>query len=62
MKRLFFLLVLLPAAFACTAQDYSLFKKEWLVYGSDTLPYRILLPENFDAKKQYPVIYFLHGA
>ena len=62
MKKLFFLLLVFTAAGTGYAQDLSLFKKEWFINGSDTLPYRILLPENFDAKKQYPVIYFLHGA
>lgn len=48
----------------CTAmgQDLSLYQKKWLVKGGDTLPYRILLPENFDAAKKYPLILFLHGA
>jgi predicted peptidase len=44
------------------AQDFSLYEKKWLVQGSDTLPYRILLPEKFDSAKSYPVIFFLHGA
>ena len=49
-------------AFGGDAQDLSLYKKEWLVQGSDTLPYRILLPENYVPTKKYPVIFFLHGA
>src|ERR1041385_4397709 len=27
-----------------------------------TLPYRLLLPRNYDSKQSYPVILFLHGA
>ncbi len=30
--------------------------------ASDTLPYRILLPLNYDASKKYPLILVLHGA
>ncbi len=44
-----------------TAQDKSLFKKQWLIQSGDTLPYRILFPENYDTAKSYPVIFFLHG-
>lgn len=44
------------------AQDRSLFKKEIYVSGNDTLPYRILLPLNYDASKKYPLILVLHGA
>ncbi len=61
MKKLFFFAVLISAVFAGKAQDYSLFKKEWLFQSGDTLPYRLLLPENFDPNKKYPLILFLHG-
>lgn len=30
--------------------------------GDNTLPYRILYPENYDKSKKYPLILFLHGA
>lgn len=49
------------ATLVATGQDLSLFKKEWLFQSGDTLPYRILLPKNFDAAKKYPLILFLHG-
>ena len=63
MKKLilFFFLSALFSGF-CKAQDFSLYKKSWLVQGSDTLPYRLLLPENYDPLKKYPLVFFLHGA
>lgn len=43
-------------------QDFSLFEKKWMVQGDDTLPYRVLLPLNYDSSRQYPILFFLHGA
>lgn len=48
--------------FAAFAQDNSAYQKKWFIKGTDTLPYRILYPLNYDAKKQYPLVLFLHGA
>lgn len=44
------------------AQDFSLYQKKWMVQSGDTLPYRILLPVDYDSTIKYPVIFFLHGA
>ncbi len=44
------------------AQDTSLYEKHWFKKNDDSIPYRVLLPENYDASKKYPLIYFLHGA
>ncbi|UKJ08959.1 prolyl oligopeptidase family serine peptidase [Solitalea lacus] len=44
------------------AQNLDLFLKKEFILKNDTLKYRILLPENFDAAKKYPLILFLHGA
>lgn len=48
--------------FISKSQNQSLFQKKWMVQGGDTLPYRILFPLNYDSTKQYPVVFFLHGA
>ena len=45
-----------------SAQDRSLYSKEVFITGRDSLLYRLLLPENFDPTKKYPVLFFLHGA
>lgn len=44
------------------SQDKSLFEKKWYIHKGDTMPYRILLPKEYDASKKYPLIYFLHGS
>ena len=44
------------------AQDRSLYQKKYFVDGTDSLPYRILYPSNYDAAKKYPMVIFLHGS
>lgn len=44
------------------AQDTSLYQKAFYTNGQDTLPYRLLLPENFNPNQKYPLILFLHGS
>lgn len=44
------------------AQDLAKYQKETFVKGKDTISYRILFPENFDATKKYPILFFLHGS
>jgi predicted peptidase len=63
MLRLLFL-VLVTGVFTTTAyaQDVSLYQKHLLVNKNDTLPYRLLLPKNYDATKKYPLLMVLHGS
>src|SRR5579859_1175754 len=54
---------LLLSCFKVAAQDLSLYQKQIFVNeNKDTLRYRILFPENYDKKKKYPLVLFLHGA
>ena len=46
-----------PAA----AQDLSRYQREMFTAGADSLPYRILYPENFNPRERYPLVLFLHG-
>jgi len=48
--------------FLSKAQNLSLFDKGVFINKTDTLPYRILLPLNFDPAKKYPVVFILHGS
>jgi len=48
--------------FLSKAQNLSSFDKGTYINKNDTLPYRILFPVDFDAKKKYPLILVLHGA
>ncbi len=63
MTKRFLFLLFIPVLFQTTyAQDLSLYEKHLYLNKGDTLPYRILLPENYDATKKYPLILVLHGA
>jgi predicted peptidase len=44
------------------AQDLSLYKKLVFTAGADSMPYRLLLPLQYDAAKKYPLVVFLHGS
>jgi len=58
-----FLVLLLAYPFLGFSQDYSLFeKKVYISESGDSLKYRILYPENYQAAKSYPLVLFMHGA
>ncbi|HEY4198645.1 MAG TPA: phospholipase, partial [Mucilaginibacter sp.] len=42
--------------------DLSKFDRGSFITKGDTLPYRILFPQNFDPTKKYALILVLHGA
>ena len=62
MKRLFIVNLLMTLSIGSMAQDYSFYQKKLFIYETDSMPYRLLLPEKYDTTKEYPVVLFLHGA
>ncbi|WP_395341086.1 prolyl oligopeptidase family serine peptidase [Ningiella sp. W23] len=58
--------ILALLSFQVSADDYPEYEKHVYTdkkYSSKaSLPYRMLLPANFDSSKSYPLILFLHGA
>ena len=63
-KLLIFILAMLCLMLPITASAYDINESEKLTYknSNTTLPYRLVLPENYDDAKEYPVIVFFHGA
>jgi predicted peptidase len=55
-------IICLAFPFLARAQDNSSFDRGTFISKKDTLPYRILFPERFDATKSYPILFVLHGA
>ncbi len=58
MKNLFLLLLSISYT-SVIGQQYT---SDLYISQKDTLPYRILLPKDFDAKKSYSLLLVLHGA
>jgi predicted peptidase len=60
-SSLILFVVLVFPAFV-SAQNKSAFDRGSYIAKGDTLPYRILFPQDFDPTKKYPLIMVLHGA
>jgi predicted peptidase len=61
MKKSILVVFMLISFISINAQTKEDFVKTSFMINGDTLPVRILYPENFDATKKYPVMLFLHG-
>src|SRR5690554_1164558 len=51
---------LVPSGYSQALSLYE--KKQFISADGDTLDYRILFPENYQADEDYPLVLFLHGA
>ncbi|WP_373512278.1 prolyl oligopeptidase family serine peptidase [Persicitalea sp.] len=61
--RLTACVLLLFLAYCSYAQNLDQYeKREFKTDEGNTLPYRLLFPENYDKAQKYPLILFLHGA
>ncbi|OFY27038.1 MAG: phospholipase [Bacteroidetes bacterium RIFOXYA12_FULL_35_11] len=61
MKIIFIITLIITFIMNAFSQD-TLFLKAEFIKGSDTLRYRYLLPEKYDANLKYPLLLFLHGS
>lgn len=63
MKSKLLLLISFALVFSTArTQDTTLYEKALFIQDNDTMPYRILLPIDYDIAKTYPLVYVLHGA
>ena len=62
MRKILFLIALLFAGFAAASAQASYASKEFVSSEGQTLNYRLLTPQDMNAKKKYPLVIFLHGA
>ncbi|UII76566.1 dienelactone hydrolase family protein [Flagellimonas sp. HMM57] len=58
----FYVTCLLFISMGITAQNSSDYQKMIFEKDGDSLPYRMLLPKDYDASKKYPLIVLLHGS
>ncbi len=61
--RVVFLIIFLSFSSMLSAQNNKTYnKKQFVDTELGEMPYRILLPKNYNASKKYPFILMLHGA
>ena len=59
--RMKFLSLFCLLVFVGTINGQNYEKRRYIIQN-DTLPYRLLLPDNYNPKKSYPLLVFLHGS
>lgn len=61
MRKTLSLMLFLSISLSIVSQN-ELFEKRVFTHKKQTLPYRVLFPENYDKTQSYPLVIFLHGA
>jgi len=59
--KLTILIGLLLSNLGARSQDFKQYDKGSFIHKKDTIAYRVLFPEHFNAQRKYPVVFFLHG-
>lgn len=62
MRYLNIIIIALIAMSTQSCKDETFRKEVFIGINSDTLRYRIMLPEGYRANQKYPLVLFLHGA
>jgi predicted peptidase len=60
--KISFLVAFIMVLTASQAQEFSEFEVFTHISDDDSLPYRMLRPQNMDETTKYPLVVFLHGA
>jgi predicted peptidase len=58
---LLFILALIPTTFWAQERERILSPHVFKNAKGETLPYRLFVPQNYDRKKKYPLVVYLHG-
>ncbi|HET7361168.1 MAG TPA: dienelactone hydrolase family protein [Salinimicrobium sp.] len=61
-KSLILTILMFIPIYASAQIAADVYKKKNFIVNGETMPYRILYPENFSSEGEYPLILFLHGA
>src|SRR5262245_24913042 len=59
---LLLVLLVLGLPSPASAQTVDDFEARWYSDGTNTIPYRLFVPTDYDPKQSYPLVLFLHGA
>jgi predicted peptidase len=60
--KLITLFTLIFVSHSIRAQHVLDYRKDVFISATDSLPYRLLYPLNYDQHKKYPIVVFLHGS
>ena len=62
MKKTLFLLIMICAGFVAASAQTTYESKKFISTEGQSINYRLLTPQDMNAKKKYPLVLFMHGA